>query len=419
MRTHSPETPNAHLVVTDLDDPQRRTTFRRGVVVFGRKKTAEVHLEGSEQTTSLEHAEARKVGERWVLKDLGSKSGTWIGGSFLVREREIREPLCVEFGRGGPRLRLETVAAPAETGSRSFRAMHGTTAYLQALVASALRRPERGRRVQLALTGAALLLGIGVLLWLVSAPAERDDRGALVAQASERSLFMLIALEQEGARGFCTAFAVTADGGLATNAHCVERLAEYRAAGVSVVARMNRAPELSYEVVAWKAHPGFDGSPLSLDVGLLRVAAGGPLQVVAPLADDDALRELVPGRTIYTLGFAGEVMNEAAPAADFRVAAISRLTTTDNAPGDGSNARIVWHSALTSHGTSGSPIFDVEGRVIAVASGGLSGREIEVADGAGGTRAQIITEANGLNFGVRIDAIRELLAGTIAREGPR
>ena len=37
----------------------------------------------------------------------------------------------------------------------------------------------------------------------------------------------------------------------------------------------------------------------------------------------------------------------------------------------------------------------------------------------GGTRAQIITEANGLNFGVRIDAIRELLAGTIAREGPR
>lgn len=232
-----------------------------------------------------------------------------------------------------------------------------------------------------------------------------------IAKKNERALFMLIAKTPEGLVGYCTAFAVTRDGILGTNAHCVRNLGDMSDQGVKTVARMNRHPERTYEVVKWKSHKDYNNKAFSADVALVKLQLGDEkLPVAVELAGTEELTHLAPGLPIYTMGFPGKVMNEKRPAADFRAAVISRLTDYDNEPRSGDANKVVWHSALTSKGTSGSPIFNANGRVVAVNNGGLSARRVYIKDAKTGAMSEDVAyDATGLNFGIRVDVFEELL----------
>ncbi len=56
---------------------------------------------------SSRHAELRSVDAGWVLVDLGSSNGTFAEG-HRVTETQINRnaPVSIEFGPGGPRVRL-------------------------------------------------------------------------------------------------------------------------------------------------------------------------------------------------------------------------------------------------------------------------------------------------------------------------
>lgn len=56
---------------------------------------------------SSRHAELRMVAAGWVLVDLGSSNGTYVEG-HRITETSIGQaaPVSVEFGPGGPRIRL-------------------------------------------------------------------------------------------------------------------------------------------------------------------------------------------------------------------------------------------------------------------------------------------------------------------------
>lgn len=234
-----------------------------------------------------------------------------------------------------------------------------------------------------------------------------------IAAQFEKSLFMLIAVSKKQNKliGFCTAFALNDSGLLGTNAHCAAAIQELDGYGLPIVARMNRDPDKTYQVVKWRGHGGYKDKGFSADVALLWLELeGAKLPVWTKLASVEKVRALKSGQPIYTMGFPGKVMNESTPAADFRAAVISRLTTFENTPGDARTARMVWHSALTSKGTSGSPIFDAEGEVIAVNTGGLGARKTYMRDAESGElREEITYDATGLNYGIRIDALREML----------
>ncbi|MBT9557991.1 MAG: trypsin-like peptidase domain-containing protein [Myxococcales bacterium] len=240
---------------------------------------------------------------------------------------------------------------------------------------------------------------------------EKEKAAEAIAHRFEKSLFMLIAVKRDGTlEGFCTAFTVDVTGLLATNAHCLDVVEEAHSQGLSVVARMNRRSDRTFRVKRFRKHDAYDGSAFSNDVALVELDLKGETLPIAPkLATWIDLVGLGPGQPIYTMGFPGKVMNPEAPSADLRAAVISRITTFGNSAGLPGDNRMVWHSALTSKGTSGSPIFNAAGEVVAINNGVLSARRVFVPDEHGRPTEDVAYDANGLNFGVRADALAELI----------
>jgi hypothetical protein len=56
---------------------------------------------------SSRHAELRREGEKYLLCDVGSSNGTFMGGDRVSEVAlELGSPILVEFGSGGPQLRI-------------------------------------------------------------------------------------------------------------------------------------------------------------------------------------------------------------------------------------------------------------------------------------------------------------------------
>jgi pSer/pThr/pTyr-binding forkhead associated (FHA) protein len=77
-------------------------------VRFGRHPECEVSFDPSRDIdASSRHAELRGVDAGWVLVDLGSSNGTYVEGHRVTESAVARDvPLTIEFGPGGPRVRL-------------------------------------------------------------------------------------------------------------------------------------------------------------------------------------------------------------------------------------------------------------------------------------------------------------------------
>jgi len=87
----------------------QRQEFPAGARVrFGRHPECEVSFDPQRDIdASSRHAELRQVEAGWVLVDLGSSNGTYVDGHRVTETPVVRNiPVAVEFGPGGPRIRL-------------------------------------------------------------------------------------------------------------------------------------------------------------------------------------------------------------------------------------------------------------------------------------------------------------------------
>lgn len=77
-------------------------------VRFGRHPDCEVSFDAHRDIdASSRHAELRPGVDGWVLVDLGSSNGTFVDGHRVTETAVSRAaPVTVEFGAGGPRVRL-------------------------------------------------------------------------------------------------------------------------------------------------------------------------------------------------------------------------------------------------------------------------------------------------------------------------
>ncbi len=75
---------------------------------FGRHPDCEVSFDAHRDIdASSRHAELRPVERAWVLVDLGSSNGTFVDGQRVTELAVVAGvPHTIEFGPGGPRIRL-------------------------------------------------------------------------------------------------------------------------------------------------------------------------------------------------------------------------------------------------------------------------------------------------------------------------
>src|SRR5512139_1207442 len=89
--------PAARLDVTDALG-QRTVTIDKTSFHIGRRDTNDLRLAGSE--VSRDHAEIVAEGDRFLLYDRGSRSGTFVNGE-AVSERPLVHGDRIRLGRGG------------------------------------------------------------------------------------------------------------------------------------------------------------------------------------------------------------------------------------------------------------------------------------------------------------------------------
>jgi len=326
-------------------------------VRIGRSRDNDVVLaDDGSPDASRHHAEAIREHGAWWISDLGAANGTLVNGRRIDRER-----LC-----DGDRVALGPhvlVVRIAGDGTRRWIA-----------------------------AGAAAVLTLGVaatLLW-TRRPAGFENAAAQASAAT-----FLVAAEHAGHRvGVGTAFAVSVDGLLATNAHVVREVERRITLGERALAiRTEPTPDVRPLVTLW-THPRWVPGSIRDDVAVVRIGEGTPMTPLR-LADAEALARVQRGTAIALFGFPAVSTDVEHPRGRLSVDVL----------GDIRAERYFGVGLNISPGTSGSPIFMTDGTVVALAAGG------DFVPTANGTAPS----GSGANWGVSVAALRELLA-TITHE---
>ena len=218
-----------------------------------------------------------------------------------------------------------------------------------------------------------------------------------------------------------TAFAVSSVGWLATNAHIAKALADLD----SVSAQFNRKvfkyavranskvdDRSTLVIIERLIHLNWNSTALSPDLALLGVRHldGSVTNIpTAELLPSASATTLQVGQPIATIGFPGEIaylVRLSPPIPTFKNGTISALRPYVEGPDvpKPEDLFMVQHNLDLSPGTSGSPIFNAEGQVIAVNNASTQSIAFHIQTG----EPQRISIAS-IGFGIRIDELDALL----------
>ena len=162
----------------------------------------------------------------------------------------------------------------------------------------------------------------------------------------------------------------------------------------------------THELNYYDVHPAYDGTTQSPDIGLLIVDAG--FTDAPPFLPREMAHDLRVGQPVATMGFPGEIaaLNTTVPLATFKDGTISALRplSPETQSVTRENSRFVQHNLDLSGGTSGSPIFDHEGWIVAVNN---AGTEALVIDQRSGEPRRV--PSGNIGFGIRVDAVWDII----------
>lgn len=199
-----------------------------------------------------------------------------------------------------------------------------------------------------------------------------------VARGSQDALFLIgyrfdsTQYEGEQVRLVGTGFAIDTNL-IITNAHVVNALLRLDDSPVPIAVRAgeNVSAASILPLTEFKIHPLYTGSYASADLAILRVH--GKIPSMLTLASNEEMDSLRAGTSIATMGFPGEtsVWSLSRPTPSFKEGTISSIHTLDKPDLSNPYSYLIQHNLDLTGGTSGSPIFNSEGKVIAVNNSGF------------------------------------------------
>ncbi len=218
--------------------------------------------------------------------------------------------------------------------------------------------------------------------------------------------------------GTGTAFCVRSNGLLATNAHVAAMFLDNTFTVKLVI--QNHTGKV-FKVKRAKNHPNYS-NPASPDVALVEVETDGNSFPAMPLASKEDLKNLRIGTQLGTMGYPGELsgiylssidkktQTVKSALATFKDGWIGRITDFNRARADFSSSYFIQHSASLSGGTSGSPMFNAEGKVVALNNSGMD--LMVTVDRNGNSGTQRTPSAAEIGNAIRVDLLQDLMRQT-------
>ncbi len=145
-----------------------REVFDKSYIACGRHPLSDLRFDPERDLdVSTRHAAVLLSGDRWVLRDLASRNGTFVGGRKIEADYELADGDVVRFGIAGPDVEFRLVQEGAEQVIAAVRAPAGAKPPAAA--------PKAGRRPPLPHGGkaAAPASATGVLRAQISNQAAR------------------------------------------------------------------------------------------------------------------------------------------------------------------------------------------------------------------------------------------------------
>ena len=319
--------------------------------------------------SSGHHAEAILDRGAWWIVDSGSTNGTFVNGLAVTRHR-LAKGDTISFGD-------------------------------DRFIVSGVRRGWVAPAITIAVAAAVAVTATMATRRRTPVPYEA------VAARAARSVYAVI-IEQSGRRAVVgTAFAVSADGQLATNAHVAELLRLRGAVKEAIAddvaaAKGGRGPSTgdlralairgdtfeARRISAVAMHPQWRAGSIRDDVALLLVEPGEPLAPL-PLAEGGAFARLQRGTALASFGFPAVATDAARPRGRLSVDVVGDVR------GDYLEAGL-----SIAPGTSGSPVFNAAGAVVAIVAGGDF-----VTDATGG----VVPSGSRVNWAISAESLRDVL----------
>ncbi len=436
-------------------------SFEGKKISLGRSADHDVQFDPQmDRSVSGDHAEIARSDGKWVFRDHESSNGSWMEGKRIT-EVSLQGDEEIEIGRGGPVIRVEffgdgasleeregalqvkEIEAPGSgpVGSKTVgmmieSALQGTrnartgkvarTSFIRAVAKEAANHGSRRFKIVVVCIIVVLSGSIVFLVWQLRRAREEikeihmisttkvgpSEIGEGIAAKNRGAIYLLLYRTRTGfEQGFCTGFAV-AESTLMTNAHCIAQIEKLKGEGSVFFAALNEGRGSRYPVVGWRSHTAYNASSPrpTPDVGIVEIQGG--VTSIVPLADSRHLLTLRPGAKIFVYGFPGDLSDARSPVATITDGVVGRITAFDGQAAAQGNGHLLQYNAFTSKGTSGSPVFDKYGRVVAVNSGYYQGKSrvtIEDVRTGKSEQANVSRDLSGYSFGIRIDLAGEML----------
>jgi hypothetical protein len=408
----------------------KSATYPQSKITLGTDASCDLRFDPTwDRTVSARHAELVWEGQAWWVVD-HSRDGTLIDGQKVPR-RKLGAEATLELGKGGPKVRVEVLAA----ASSSIGAVPAPAAVAPPSPAPVASPPAAAAPPPLPASsggaaprakspgwlpwgGALVLLALlGGVVWWLSGRGNSEAGLAKVAREQAGAVALVTVVPPGGQPiGMATAWAA-APRVYVTNAHVVSGVDMVLKDGGSAFLVVNRDGQRRLRIVGTRLHPrytregiNFEGRESAVpgyDVGMLLTEADAPATL--RIAGARELARVDSGYRIAYLGFpmegmAGGGVDVRNPVATMQSGIVTAATDFWLGKAEFEQRLLIQHNLGATGGASGSPMFNASGEVVAILSAGNISGVLRTSSG------DIARVPSGVlvNFAQRVDILKDI-----------